>query len=216
MKYTVYKITNIINQKTYIGAHKTDFLDDDYYGSGHLIRRAIKKHGIKNFKKEILAVFDNEKDMFELEKKLVNEDFIQRKDTYNISIGGNGGNKLPKGHFTQDKDYLRSISPFHEGSPYYGTVKNGHKAANRRYLELCEEHGGRWYDTPAFTGKKHTEETKRKMSASHKGKHDGKKNSQYGTCWIYSDVEQRSAKIKRDELDKYIKSGWKKGRKVVF
>lgn len=50
--YIIYKITNKVNQKFYIGIHKTENINDDYYGSGHCIKAAIKKYGID--KKKIL------------------------------------------------------------------------------------------------------------------------------------------------------------------
>ena len=40
----------------------------------------------------------------------------------------------------------------------------------------------------------------------------GEKNSQYGTCWVMKDNENK--KIKKEELDTYIQMGWIKGRKI--
>jgi hypothetical protein len=65
-----------------------------------------------------------------------------------------------------------------------------------------------------FSGKAHTEETKSKMRDSKLGKGLGKENSQFGTCWIYSEVENK--KINKLDLDKYLSSGWTKGRKMNF
>ena len=87
--YTVYKITNLLNNMEYIGFHSTDNLDDNYMGSGVLIRRAIAKYGIENFKKEILKVFNNQQDAEALERELVNPEYIAKNNTYNISLGGN-------------------------------------------------------------------------------------------------------------------------------
>ena len=59
-------------------------------------------------------------------------------------------------------------------------------------------------------GKKHTLESRNKMSISSKGKGMGKNNSQYGTCWITLNGENR--KIKKDDLKNYLENGWVKGR----
>ncbi len=88
MYYTIYKITNLINSKIYIGQHVTKNPHDSYYGSGSHIKRAIRKHGKHNFKKEVLHIFDNREDMITKEAELVNLEFINRTDTYNIILGG--------------------------------------------------------------------------------------------------------------------------------
>lgn len=90
MFYIIYKTTNTINGKIYIGLHETDNLSDGYLGSGKALKRAIRKYGKDNFKKEILFVYNNKREMIAKEKELVNEDFVNRKDTYNISKGGFG------------------------------------------------------------------------------------------------------------------------------
>ena len=57
-KWYIYKITNLINNKNYIGKRRHQECDtplqERYMGSGRLIKQAIKKYGYQNFKKEIL------------------------------------------------------------------------------------------------------------------------------------------------------------------
>ena len=106
MKYIVYLTTNLINKKIYIGVHKTENPDkfDGYLGCGININipssymkpktpfhYAVKKYGCKNFYRKTLKVFDDESKAYDLEKEIVNNDFIIREDTYNVSIGGLGG-----------------------------------------------------------------------------------------------------------------------------
>lgn len=91
MFFYVYKITNLINFKVYIGVHKTLDLDDGYMGSGKSLKQAIKKYGLQNFKKEIIEFCDSESSMFEKERHLVNESFVKQDTTYNNKIGGYGG-----------------------------------------------------------------------------------------------------------------------------
>lgn len=89
--YIVYKTTNIINNKFYIGIHKTKDINDDYYGSGVCINAAIQKYGKQNFKREILHVFSNRKDAIRKEIELVTEDLVENPMCYNVNLGGRGG-----------------------------------------------------------------------------------------------------------------------------
>ena len=90
MYYTIYKTTNLINNKIYIGLHTTQNPYDTYLGSGYFLKKAIRKYGYKNFKKEILFIFTNKQDMIDKERELVDDNFCKRKDTYNMHKGGYG------------------------------------------------------------------------------------------------------------------------------
>lgn len=107
MKYTIYKTTNLINNKIYIGKHQTENVDDSYYGSGKALKRAISRYGKENFKKEILFIFDNEEDMNKKEIELITEEFVKRNDTYNMGVGGEGGPHF-KGK-KHDKETIKKI-----------------------------------------------------------------------------------------------------------
>lgn len=96
MFYTVYKTTNLTNNKIYIGLHTTNDINDGYLGSGLFLKKAIKKYGRQNFSKEILFIFNNKEDMVKKEKELVTEEFCLRKDTYNMVKGGYGLSTLSK------------------------------------------------------------------------------------------------------------------------
>lgn len=88
MHIYVYRITNLINQKEYVGVHTTSNLDDGYMGSGIAIMRAVKKHGVDNFRKEIIQFFDSESEAYDYESQIVNEEYVSREDTYNMTLGG--------------------------------------------------------------------------------------------------------------------------------
>ena len=69
---------------------------------------------------------------------------------------------------------------------------------------------------PIWTGRKHTEETKRKIGEKNSLHQKGEKNSQFDTCWIYNLNIKESKKIKKSELDEWLLNEWLKGRKIKF
>jgi group I intron endonuclease len=111
MKYIIYKTTNLINGKIYIGKHQTENINDTYLGSGVALEKAIKRYGKQNFKKEILFVFNTEKEMNEKEKELVTESFIGTNKTYNMGVGGEGGSHFKgKKHSIETKKKLSEMA----------------------------------------------------------------------------------------------------------
>lgn len=90
----IYKTTNIINNKIYVGKHKHDN-NHKYLGSGNLLKDAIKKYGVKNFKREILEHVTDE-NINQREIYWIRELQSQNLEIgYNISSGGDGGNIAP-------------------------------------------------------------------------------------------------------------------------
>lgn len=85
----VYKTTNVINGKIYIGVRtlRNDSTDDKYLGSGVAIRKSIKKYGAENFTREI--IFEgSQRECYQLENDIVTSDFIKSQDNYNQRVGG--------------------------------------------------------------------------------------------------------------------------------
>ena len=167
MKYLVYKITNNINGKIYIGIHKTKNENDGYMGSGVTLNKAFKKYGKENFSKTILEYHDSYEALLDRERELVTEDFVKSKYTYNATIGG--------------------YSPY---CGYLGTPH--HLEVCSRNMKQAHIDGKINYDT--FTGKTHSKETKEKMSKSAKDV-NGSENPMFGMMWISNVKEQSSKRI---------------------
>lgn len=208
--YTIYKITNTVNGKIYIGKHKTKNINDEYMGSGKILKRALVKYGPAMFRKEILYLFNNENDMNLMEEEIVNEEFISRLDTYNLKVGGEGGwdhinnnglNNLSENAIKMNKT-LWENKEFRKRKS--DQLKKLHKEGKIRY----------WVDNYSWVGKKHTEDSKKKIGKASAVHQKGKKNSQYRTCWIYNESSSENKKIKNHDISSYLAQGWVRGRKM--
>lgn len=213
MFYTVYRVINLHNGKEYIGKHQTDNLEDGYMGSGKWLKRAIQKYGIDSFKKEILHIFETEQEMNDKEAELVTEEYCERKDTYNICTGGKGGfgyiNRNGLGVSENQKNKARKLT--HEMRKKQKWLRENDKNWCEKVSRNISSSRKKYFaeNSSWWIGRKHTEETKRKISKSN-SKFTGTKNSQYGTIWITNGTENK--KIKKD-LDT-IPEGWYKGRNI--
>lgn len=223
MFYTVYKITNQIDGKFYIGSHKTKDLNDSYMGSGKYLKAAQAKYGIENFKKEILFVFDTPEEMYAKEGEIVNEEFLVDQNTYNLKVGGFGGwdyinsdeaNRIAKNRKARTRanqtllevrghEFQRQIS-----SAGGHALKEAHPDLASNIAKRGHEEG--WF---SFKDKTHSSESKKKIGIKNSIAQSGSKNSQYGTRWIHSVVDRMSKKIRKDQP---LPDGWFEGRKMKF
>lgn len=174
--YYVYKITNNINGKFYIGKRKHNFpYKDKYMGSGKLILLAIKKYGKDNFTKEILGIFDSDKDSSEFEKSLVTKEMVESENCYNMHEGGHGGfmhiNNLPPNERVnvisyKEKVQSGKISVGGDKSEYF--TEESYKKMKRGSMKGIE--------TLKNKSEEEKEITKNKISLAS----TGSKNSQFG------------------------------------
>jgi len=150
----IYKTTNLINGKSYVGQQSTDI--KTYLGSGKILEFAIKKYGVENFKKEIIEECLTREELNKREiywiKKLNPE--------YNLHEGGYGGynkfavraNKKKKG-----KTWEELLSP--EGLEKMRSIERSGK-------------------NNSFYGKTHTEENKKLNAEQSRKMHTGSKRSE--------------------------------------
>lgn len=156
MFYTIYKTSNKVNGKWYIGYHATEDLNDSYLGSGKNLKKAIKKYGEEAFFKQVLYVFPTKEEALQKEAELVTEYVVKDKNSYNVKEGGEGGWSHIVYLAKNDKDW--------RDKRYENTsnqVKQLHKEGK---LKGWKELGVRGKSIKGFKGKNHTEETKRKIS----------------------------------------------------
>jgi len=204
----IYKITCKVTNRYYIGMHSTDNLNDGYFGSGKRLWFSINYHGKANHIKEILEWLPTREALKNREKELVTKELINEELCMNLQLGGEGGFS---GEEHRRKFLEKAVTMF---------VENKVKIKNRKKwlfnnddnwsTEYSNKMSSNSKGNKSWTDKKHTSDSKQLMSESHKGKHDGDKNSQFGTCWITK--EGVNKKIKKEDLDSWINKGWIQGR----
>jgi len=165
----IYKITNNINGKSYIGLKsKAVEESENYYGSGTLINKAIDKYGKENFTKEILERNINSYEILNDREIYWIEYFDTFNSGYNLTKGGQGN--LGRVVSEQTKSKLSEAAKKQFRTPISNETKRkiSEKAKLRKGRKMTEE--TRLKLVKAATGRKMTEETRLKMSNSAKNR----------------------------------------------
>jgi len=176
----IYCITNLINNKKYVGlSTKTVEESKNYYGSGILISKSLKKNGKINFKKEILENNLTIDIICEREIYWIKEIDCKYPNGYNLCDGGQGTlNPSDETRLKMSKA-KKGVIPYNKGkSPSDETRKNmsdSHKGIPGYYkgMTLSEEHKkslslSHMGNIPSNKGIPMSEESKKKLSDSKK------------------------------------------------
>lgn len=173
----IYKTTNLINQKIYVG--KDTHNNPNYYGSGKRLKLAIQKYGLENFKKEIIEVCDTLEELNTREKFWIKE-LNAINEGYNISLGGDGGDTISNN--PRKKEIGKKISESNKGRSIGKTNSKEtrekiSKALKGKFLGNKNPNYGKNHTDEAkdkirkkALGRVVSDETRKKLSIKNKGK----------------------------------------------
>lgn len=217
----IYKTTNLVNGKIYIGQkHSNKFLGNKYLGSGKRFKDAVKHYGEEAFKVELLEEVESKELMDEREIYWIAQ--FNSTDSavgYNMSKGGNV-NRAMIGEYNPSKrpEVREKISKKMLGNKY--TL--GRKHTQEELLKISLGNKGKIISQATreklsnnaktnpnygMRGKHCSTETKEKLRLVHLGKQHKSK----GYIHITNEIEDKM--ILPNEFETYEKQGWRRGRK---
>lgn len=184
----IYKITNVLNSKVYVGKHKYPKaeIDPKYWASGVLINRALKLHGEANFTRKLLATADSKEELNLLESYWISNLDCRAPRGYNLTDGGDGAPNL-------DEETRYRMGRGHRGIP--------------RSEELKQR------TSQTLKGRPHSEEWVAKIAASLAGRKpakstvEGNKKRKRNSRWINNGIEEHML-----QFGSSIPEGYMEGR----
>lgn len=140
-KYIIYLTLNTVNKKIYVGYHYTEqpYGYDSYLGCGVVANRpstykrantpfqaAVKKYGPKSFIRTTLFVVDTLQEALKWEELIVNEEFVKRRDTYNVALGGGlpAPNNIELFQYDLNGNFIKCWRSSVEASKYFNISSN--------------------------------------------------------------------------------------------
>ncbi len=211
----VYLITNMVNDKVYVGqtknfaVRKAGHLYAARKGSLRPLYAAIRKHGVESFTFEVIEDCIDEI-IDERECHWVSHyNSNDPEKGYNLTRGGSGEQTFCEDVIAQRRETGRKcMAHLHEticADPAF------RKRSSERMKRLLQE--GR-VKAPTWTGRLHRPETKEKIGSAMRIAQAGERNSQSGKVWISNHALKISKRVPRPELQEWLVQGWVLGRRM--
>ena len=230
----IYITTNLLNGMKYIGQHSSNTFDKNYYGSGKLIKQALKEYGRENFKCEIIEWCSSYEEINEREIYWINYYNADANDEfYNLAYGGSNskyalrGENHPWYNKKHSKDSLIKMSQSKTGqnNPMYGRTQSEEtkqKIGDAQRGDKNHMYGK--HEEAYWFNKNRDEETKKKISETRiKNKVAlGKNNPFFGKTHsdeakskisnvhkdtVYINNGEVTKRVKSEEVDMYLSKG---------
>lgn len=200
--HIVYKTTNLINGKWYIGKHSTYNLNDGYLGSSQHLKSAIKKYGKENFQREIICFCNSEEEAYAKEAELVTMEVVNDPNSYNKMPGGEGGQKRftdeeIKEHHRENFRKWREVNLEHRRE-YNRENKRKWREANREY---DRERKRKWRED----NREHEREYKREYACKWR-KNNCEHVQEYQREWRNANRDKINAKRRARYAEKKLKN----------
>lgn len=235
----IYEVTNLVNNKKYIGKHRSSSFDENYKGSGKLIREALKKYGSKNFIVRLVDTASSRDELNEKEILYIAEcDAVNSDMYYNLSTGGDGGNfsgwhqsdyqkqiasKTHKGKAISEE----AVKKIKDGIKHMSDEKKKERSDKCRANQLGKKQSAQTCQrkSESLMGRRPSKDTVIKMKQAQKKRAERLKSegknvfekpfNAKDTVWVHkfnADGTKESHMVKSEELQTYIAIGYKKGR----
>lgn len=217
----IYKTTNLLNNKIYVGQHRSTKFDTWYFGSGKILYKALKKYGKINFKVELLEWCASQELLNEVEIKWISTLNSANPDVgYNISLGGSAA-KLPgvlngmygKHHTKEVKERLRLLAK--QNCNQFGRLNSDYEekrcAGCKRYSSTRPQSHNDAISR-GLTNRKMSEEQREKTRQISKRQWvPGRMtNAMLKQKWMNNGIEH--ALIHRGSIDEYLNKGYSFGK----
>lgn len=182
----IYKTTNLINGRIYIGQKKGSKFIPNYLGSGTALALAITKYGKENFKTEVLCWAESQDKLNSLEITTISK-YRLTENLYNIAAGGEGGdttsaNPRKKQIVKQRAKGLRA---------WYASLSNDEKDQHNKKISSSKK--GK---SNGHIGFKHSAETIKKIAESNK-KFDRSNNEQWRAAITEAGKRKRGVPLEK-------------------
>lgn len=223
----VYLTTYTKTGQKYIGQRRitgNSKKDNEYFGSGNIIRNIIKKYGKKYLTRKILQECNSEDELNNAERYWIKKYNAVEDDLFfNIAEGGNFGDTW-SGRSEEDKkkfsERIRQSNKTRKLNPE--NYKGNKNPAFGRHWYKDEVNHQQYYlheNDPLISqlnlkrGMYRTQEHNEKIGKALKGKKKNYICPATGKRWMYSPTENKEIFISKNECEHYLNNGYEYGMK---